>query len=340
MKQFLQKMKNVWRDLWERHPGKLYAVLAVLLLLYPVIIPDQYWLRVATNMGLYVILALGINIVVGYCGLLDLGFVAFYGIGAYTAALLTTSMQISFWMAVPISMVLGGSIATILGTPVLKLRGDYLAIVTVGFCEIIRLTFMNWVSLTRGPMGIPNIPAPTVPFLGWSFQLSSRYYAYHPFYYLMLVFVALTIVTIHRLEFSRIGRAWKAIREDELAAQAMGIPVLRYKTLAYATGAMYGAMGGSFMACFNQFVAPGSFTFLESCMILCMVVIGGLGTMQGAILGALLLGSVPELLRQLPDLLPAVQSVDFVKIRDLLFGLLMVIVVVLRPQGLAGRKTK
>lgn len=311
----------------ERHPQAAMALLLGVLCVYPLILPNQYWLRVATTVGLYVILALGLNIVVGFCGLLDLGFVAFYGIGAYTAAL-ATKAGAPFWLIIPVAMAFGAFMAALVGLPTLKLRGDYLAIVTVGFSQIIYLSFMNLTGITGGTKGVESIPPPTIPFTGWEFTLNSRYYMNHPYYYLVLAFIILTVISIWRLEHSRVGRAWKAIRENDLAASAMGIPVLRYKIMAYAIGAAYGGLAGCLMAPFFSFVAPKSFVFFESCMILCMVVLGGLGRIQGAIVGAVVLGVVPELLRAL----------NLVVFRDLIFGAMMVTLVVLRPQGLMGRR--
>lgn len=316
----------------------LLPVLLVLALLYPMLLPDQFWLRVMINIGLAMLMALGLNITVGFCGQLDLGYIAFFGLGAYTCAILTAKWGVSFWLALPASVAVGMAVGALLGMPVLRLRGDYLAIVTLGFAEVMRLAFQNGGALTNGPRGITSIPVPTVPFTGFALKLSSRAYAWHPYYYFLLGVIVLSVLVVRFLEDSAYGRAWKAIREDELAAKVMGIPVHRYKVLAYASGAGFGALAGCLMAPFAQVVAPRSFTFFESCMVLCMVVIGGLGTIRGALAGAALLGILPELLRALPDWVPALQRVDFYDYRFLLFGVMLVVIVILRPQGLFGER--
>jgi branched-chain amino acid transport system permease protein len=298
----------------------LVAAIAVMLVVVPFIVRDQYWLRVVVTLGIYAILALGLNVIVGFAGVLDLGFIAFYGIGAYTAALLMLKCGWPFWAALPAATAAGALLGVLRGLPTLRLTGDYLAIVTLGFGEIVRLTFTNWVGLTNGPMGLRGIEAPSLG--SFSFGFDAARGGYTRYYYLILVLAALAVYVMYRLRHSRPGRALLAIRENEMAAATMGVHLSHYKTLAYATGAALGGAAGAFFASFNLFVSPNSFVFFESAIVLCMVVIGGMGSIAGAIVGALILGSFPELLRFLAEF------------RYLIFGALMVAVAVFRPRGL------
>lgn len=295
----------------------------ILLVALPFVSGDQYWLRVIITISVYIILSLGLNVIIGFTGILDLGFIAFYGIGAYTTALLTVHFGLSFWICLPIAILAAALVGVLRGLPALHLSGDYLAIVTLGFGEIVRMTFANWVDLTGGPMGIRGITPPTIfgLSLGFSPEAGYRYY-----YFLILLFMAISIIVVYNLRNSRVGRAWVAIREDETAASTMGIHLARYKTLSYAVGAAFGGLAGSFFAVFNMFVSPNSFTFFESAIVLCMVVIGGIGSIPGVILGAVLLASFPELLRFLSEY------------RYLIFGALMVVFVILRPYGILKGK--
>ncbi len=302
----------------------LPLIIIILLAVMPFLVTDQYWLRVVITIGIYVILALGLNIIIGFTGMLDLGFIAFFGIGAYATALLTLHFHWSFWLCLLVSIALGALVGMLRGLPTLRLSGDYLAIVTLGFGEIARLSFANWVSLTRGPMGLPDITAPRLFGLDFAFRPETGYIFY---YFLILLLVVVTIVAIEQIRRSRVGRAWMAIREDEVAASTMGVRLATQKSLAYAVGAAFGAMAGSFFAVFNSFVSPNSFTFFESAIVLCMVVIGGLGTIPGAILGAVLLAAFPEILRFVSEW------------RYLIFGALMVGVAIFRPMGILGKKS-
>jgi branched-chain amino acid transport system permease protein len=306
--------KNRWLPLF------IIALLTIL----PFIVTDQYWLRVVITVGLYVILALGLNVIIGFTGMLDLGFIAFYGIGAYTTALLILHFHLSFWLCLLVSIILGALVGVLRGLPTLRLSGDYLAIVTLGFGEIMRLTFTNWVDLTRGPMGLPDITPPKIFGLDFAFKIETGYIYY---YFLILLLTLITILVIDQLRRSRVGRAWMAIREDEVAASVIGVRLATQKSLAYAVGAGFGAMAGSFFAGFNTFVSPNSFSFFESAIVLCMVVIGGIGTIPGAIIGAILLSTFPELLRFLAEW------------RYLIFGALMVVVAIFRPMGIMGKRT-
>jgi len=276
----------------------------------------DYFLDVAILVGIYVILALGLNVVVGFTGLLNLGFVAFYALGAYSYALLNTRFGLGFWTALPFSVGLSAIAGFLLAVPALRLRGDYLAIVTLGFGEITRLILNNWDSLTMGPNGISGISAPGI------FSLSLGKLSY--FYYLVLFFVLITFFITKRVYSSKIGRAWVAIREDEIASSIMGINTTMYKLYAFAFGAFWAGLAGAVFAGKMQFVSPESFTFMESVLILCMVIIGGLGSIPGVILGAFILVLLPEMLREIQ------------LYRMLALGAGLVLLMVFRPQGLFG----
>jgi branched-chain amino acid transport system permease protein len=284
---------------------------------------DEYLLDIGVLVGVYTILGLGLSIVIGQAGLLDLGYIAFYAIGAYWTALLSTHLGVSFWILLPTSAAVAALFGVVLGYPTLRLRGDYLAIVTLGFGEIIRITLNNWRELTNGPMGIMNIPHPTiaVPGVG-ALEFGLKVQAY---YFLVLALAAMTVFVVRRLVHSRIGLAWKAIREDELAAGAMGVDVRRAKLLAFGLGAAFAGLAGSFFAGRAGFVSPESFTFAESVLVVCIVVIGGAGSLAGVIVGAVVFIALPELLR------------EAARYRMLAFGVAMVTLALVRPQGLLGR---
>ena len=316
------------------------------------------WVRIADLALLYVMLALGLNIVVGYAGLLDLGYVAFYAVGAYMFGLLASphlaenfawfaahfpeGLHMSLWMVIPLALVLAAITGVLLGIPVLKLRGDYLAIVTLGFGEIIRIFLNNLdhpVNITNGPKGLGQIDS--VKFFGldlgrrlelFGFDINSV--TLH--YYLFLALVLVTIVICYRLQDSRIGRGWMAIREDEIAAKAMGINTRNMKLLAFGMGASFGGVAGSMFAAFQGFVSPESFSLMESVMIVAMVVLGGIGHIPGVILGAVLLSALPEVLRYVAGPLQAMTDgrLDASILRQLLIALAMIIVMLLRPRGL------
>jgi branched-chain amino acid transport system permease protein len=297
----------------------LLVLLVLLLVVLPVFLND-YFRDVLTLTGMYIVLALGLNIIVGQAGLLNLGFVAFYAIGAYTYAILSTKFGLSFWPGLAAGAVSAAGFAALLGLPTLKLRGDYFAIVTLGLGEITRIILNNWDSMTGGPNGIAKIGRPAIA--GYTLHTVLD------FYYLILFIAALTIFAVHRLISSRIGRAWVAIREDDVAAQAMGINIFRLKLLAFVSGSALAGMTGVFFASKMAFVSPESFTFFESVMILCMVVLGGMGSIPGIILGALLLITLPEVFR------------DFQDYRMLAFGAALVLMMIFRPQGLLGTVKK
>ena len=305
------------------------------------------WVRIANYAILYVLLALGLNIVVGFAGLLDLGYIAFYAVGAYTYALLASpqfNLHLPFWVILPIGAAVAAFFGVLLGAPTLKLRGDYLAIVTLGFGEIIRIFLNNLsrpVNITNGPQGIARIDPFKLDgfsfgsyetFLGLEFSGPIKYY-----YLLMLVALAIIVINM-RLQNSRIGRAWEAIREDEVAARAMGIDTRNLKLLAFAMGASFGGVAGGMFSAIQGFISPESFVLVESIMVVSMVVLGGMGNIWGVILGALLLSFVPEILRwtvtPLQEALFGRMLVEPEVIRMLLFGLALVLVMLFRPAGL------
>ena len=298
------------------------AVIAIIAASFPQVF-DLYQTNIMISCLLYIVLGLGLNIVVGLAGLLDLGFVAFYAVGAYAYALCNMHWGIGFWYMLPVGAVLGAILGILLGFPVLRLRGDYLAIVTLGFGEIIRLILENWGAVTMGPSGISSIERPTL--FGIKFGVIG---STHYMYYIMIGLLVLTIFSVNRLQNSRIGRAWLALREDEIACQAMGIDKVKTKLMAFALGATWAGMAGVVFAAKTTFINPASFTFWESAIILSIVVIGGMGSIRGVIAGAIILILVPEYLR------------DFAEFRMLLFGAIMVLVMVFRPQGLISAKRK
>ncbi|MGE4553410.1 MAG: branched-chain amino acid ABC transporter permease [Desulfovibrionaceae bacterium] len=290
---------------------------------------DRYVLDVSINVMIYICLGLGLNIVVGLCGLLDLGYIAFYGVGAYVYALLAIHFGVSFWICLPISMALAALAGCIVGYPTLRMRGDYLAIVTLGFGEIVRLLLNNWMSLTNGPNGILGIPRPTIWIPSWAhgFTFESFYIKHLPYLYIIILcFTVFTIVAVFRLNYSRIGRAWEAMREDETAAELMGVNTFLLKLLAYAMGAVFGGLAGAYFSARMGSIFPTSFSFMESAMVLSMVVLGGMGSIPGVIVGALALVALPEVFR------------DVAEYRMFAFGAAMTLMMLFRPAGLIPAK--
>ena len=300
----------------------LLTAITTVALVFPLVL-STYQTNIMITALMYVVLGLGLNIVVGVAGLLDLGYVAFYAVGAYSYGLLNLHFGIGFWTALPIGALLAALFGILLGFPVLRLRGDYLAIVTLGFGEIIRLILENWNAFSQGPSGIANIPRPGLFGLEMSLEWAINY-----LYYLMLCLVLFTVFVVNRLQHSRIGRAWFALREDEIACQAMGIDKTRTKLTAFALGATWAGMAGVIFAAKTTFINPASFTFLESAIILCIVVLGGMGSIIGVILAALLLILLPEYLRPLADY------------RMLAFGTVLVAMMIFRPQGLISTRRR
>ena len=338
-------------------------LLAVALVLAPWIVGHaggNTWVRTLDFALLYIMLALGLNIVVGYAGLLDMGFIAFYAVGAYLAALLSSphllqqfpalaallpaGMHTSIWLILPLGALLAAGCGVVLGAPTLRLRGDYLAIVTLGFGEIIRILLRNLdrpVNITNGPKGISQVDP--VNLLGVNLGRTQELFglrlpSVYLYYYLFAALVVLILFACIRLERSRIGRAWVAIREDEDAAQAMGINTVRLKLLAFAIGAGFGGVSGVLFASFQGFVSPESFTLNESIAVLAMVVLGGMGHIPGVILGCVLLAALPEALRAsmgpLQQTLFGQVLVDPEIIRQLVYGLALILAMLYRPAGL------
>ena len=277
-----------------------------------------YLIRAGGAVGLYVLLALGLNFTLGYVGLFDLGFIAFYAIGAYTTAI-AAAHGIPFVISLPLAVVVAVAIRAALGVTILRLRGDYLAVVTMGFGEITRLVLYNLDNITNGPKGMQVPPA---RFFHWTLSENTHYY------YAILACIVLAIAASRRLENSRLGRAWVAIREDETAAQLVGVPTARLKLLAFTLSAVFAAVAGVFFAHWEEFVTPESFVFWESVLIVSMVVLGGMGSISGAVLGAAILGGGPQILQAF---MAGSRWIDY---RFLVFGLVLVITVLFRPQGL------
>jgi branched-chain amino acid transport system permease protein len=337
----------------------VYIAMAAALLAPLVLQPlGMHWVRVADTCLLYILLALGLNIVVGYAGLLDLGYVAFYALGAYLYALLSSGhlvenfpwlahllpggLHVPWWLIIPLCAVLAGLLGILLGAPTLKLRGDYLAMVTLGFGEMIRILINNLshpVNITNGAKGIGPIDPIHIfglnlgqPLRLGTFEIASV----SLYYYLFLTLVVLTIVINHRLQHSRIGRAWMAIREDETAAAAMGIHLRNLKLLAFGIGASFGGVAGAMFASFQVFISPEAFTLHESVMIIAMVVFGGIGHIRGVILGAIVLTALPEALRYVVNPIQEMTGgrLDAGILRQLLIALAMIGVMLYRTQGL------
>ena len=338
----------------------VFLIAAVVLIALP-LFAQQFgsgWVRIMAIALLYVLLALGLNIVVGYAGLLDLGYVAFYAVGAYMYALLASphlsetfpafaamfpnGLHTPVWVIVPLAAVLAAVAGVLLGMPVLKLRGDYLAIVTLGFGEIIRVFLNNLeqpLNITNGPRGLDRIDPMTI--FGFSFGRpldigGFRIPSVTLYYWLFLLLVVGSVVLCYRLERSRIGRAWMAIREDEIAAKAMGINTRNMKLLAFGMGATFGGVAGAMFAAFQGFVSPESFSLNESIMIVAMVVLGGIGHLPGVILGAVLLAALPEVLRYVAGPLQHMSGgrLDAAILRQLLIASAMIGIMLIRPRGL------
>jgi branched-chain amino acid transport system permease protein len=338
----------------------LYILGVVAVLALPILLQTQgnAWVRIADIALLYVLLALGLNIVVGYAGLLDLGYVAFFAVGAYLFALMGSShltdtfpwfkamfpngLHTSLLIVIPLALLVAGVLGVLLGAPTLKLRGDYLAIVTLGFGEIIRVFLNNLdhpVNITNGPKGITSIDS--IKFWGLDLGKSLKFDGFTIssvtlYYYLFLALVIFTVIISHRLQISRIGRAWMAIREDEIAAKAMGINTRNMKLLAFGMGASFGGVSGAMFASFQSFVSPESFSLMESVMIVAMVVLGGIGHLPGVILGAVLLAALPEVLRYVAGPLQSMTDgrLDASILRQLFIALAMIGIMLVRPRGL------
>ena len=285
-------------------------------LLVPWLTRSQYVLHVAVLCGVYVVLTLSLNLVTGFCGQFSLGHAGFYGIGAYTAALLAVHHRSPFVVNLAAAAVLAGAIGFLIGLPTLRLGGIYLAMATLGFGEIIYLVLLNWLALTRGPLGIPAIPGPAL--FGLDLGTPARQY------YVVLALVVLTALVVSRLVNSRFGEAIQAIREDELAAEAMGVPTTALKVLTFTISAAIAGVAGAFFAHYTSFISPSSFTLVESILVLSLLVFGGMGSIEGSIAGAVVLTVAPEVFRFLAEY------------RLVIYGGLLLGLIVFRPQGLLG----
>ncbi len=298
------------------------VIIGLLTLIFPFIF-SHYQVNIMTTALIYVMLGLGLNIEVGLAGLLDLGYVAFYAVGAYSYALLNYHFGLGFWTLLPVGALLAALFGILVGLPVLRLRGDYLAIVTLAFAEILRLVLENWNAFSFGPSGISNIPRPGFFGLTLTPEQAAIY-----MYFLLIALCGLAIFVIYRLQHSRIGRAWVALREDELACQAMGIDKTKAKLAAFALGATWAGMAGVLFAAKTTFINPASFTFLESAMILAIVVLGGMGSIAGVIIAAFAIILLPEYLRIFSDY------------RMILFGAALMLMMIFRPGGLMADRRK
>ncbi|MBF0471645.1 MAG: high-affinity branched-chain amino acid ABC transporter permease LivM [Gammaproteobacteria bacterium] len=328
-----------WKQIDQR---AVVAALVLLALIWP-FFSSRGSVDIATLSFIYIMMGLGLNIVVGFAGLLDLGYVAFYAVGAYSYALLSQYFGLSFWVCLPLSGLFAAFFGYILGFPVLRLRGDYLAIVTLGFGEIIRLVLNNWDSLTGGPDGIGGINRPTFFSLEFKRRASEGATTFHDYfgleydsadkviflYLLALLLVLFTLYIINRLIRMPVGRAWEALREDEVACRSLGLDPMRIKLSAFTLGASFAGFAGCFFAARQGFINPESFTFIESAIVLAIVVLGGMGSQLGIIIAAIAMTVLPEIAR------------EFDQFRMLLFGAVMVLMMIWRPQGLipAQRRT-
>ncbi len=344
------------RAVWENIPTQVLIAVALLVALaFPLLgaagLLQEVWMRVAAKVAIYVLLALGLNIIIGETGLLNLGYVAFFAIGAYTTAILSSprfDLDFPFWSLIILSALAAMAFGFLLGLPTLRLRGDYLAIVTLAFGEITRITLNNWEPLTNGPGGIPGIHEPVIA--GFAVNSNTK------FYYLTLLLIVLAMVALRNLKNSRIGRAWNALREDELAAECSGINIARAKLLSFMISAMLAGVAGCIFAGFQAFVNPQYFDLMQSVLIVSMVVLGGMGSLAGVVVGAVALDSLPEVIRHVfSDWLPAILGenfyaswpqplqtffTEFDRFRMLFFGLAMVLMIVFRPEGLIPNRRR
>ncbi len=312
-------------------PLLMYAVdyISLLLSYRDIYLPTpsgDYILYSVVQIGLYTLLAVGLNIVCGFTGLLDLGYVGFYLVGGYTAGLLMVRFGFSYWMVLPLAVLNGALWGLLRGAPTLRLTGDYFAIVTFGFAELLFRIVKNEIWLIGDINGfVKNIPRATI----FGMELDQNWHHY----YHILILLALVIFVTYRLQHSRVGRAWVAIREDEQAAASMGIDISRYKSLAFAVSAAIGALGGAFLAPWSSIISARSFEFWESILVLCMVILGGKGSIKGSVIGAIILGSLSEILREVLSNFP-----QFGGARYLMFGVILVVLMRYRPDGLIFKK--
>ncbi len=299
-----------WGNRW------LWLPVVVAALVFPLVMRSEYILNVAVLCGIYIILASGLNITNGYTGLFSFGHAAFYGIGAYTAGISATRYGAPFWLTLPLGGVVAGLFGLAIALPTLRLRGIFLALITIGFQEIVFLVTLNWIALTRGPMGIPGIPPPAI----WGHVFRGN----RDYYYLILAMVVLMLFLISRIIDSRLGRAFVAIREDEVAAQSVGIAIFPTKVLSFVIATVLAGLAGAFFAHHARFISADSFRLDETFVILTMLIVGGMGTLIGPVIGAVFLVILPEASRFL------------VEYREVVYGLILVGVILFRPEGIAG----
>jgi len=303
---FTPRRQNAW--IWLPILGALLA--------FPLLVKNEYFLNVGVLAGIYVILTMGLNITNGWTGLMSFGYAAFYGIGAYTAAILATRYGVPFWATFVLGGVMAGLVGMAIAVPTLRLKGIFLALVTIGFQEIVFLVTLNWTSLTRGPMGIPGIPPPSLGAYGFN---SNRDY-----FYLILALNVVMIFVVSRIMDSRLGRMFIAMREDEVAAQSVGISIYPAKVLSFVISTFMAGVAGAFFAHHARFVSADSFRLDETFIILTMLIVGGMGTVIGPIIGAVFLVILPEAARFLAHY------------RDIVYGAILILVILFRPQGIAG----
>lgn len=308
--------KKIYAGIAMRQKPLQLALLA-LIIVFPLVVRNPYVIRMAILSGIFVILSMSLNLLTGFSGQISLGHIAFYGIGAYTAAILSKNYGVNFIVCMLAAMVVAGLFGLLLGLPTLKLGGYYLAIVTVGFSEIVRLVEINWMQLTNGPLGINGIPKPTL----FGLKLSSG----KAYFYICLLLVVLTYIVISRILNSRAGYALGTIRSDDTAAKFMGVNVFRYKIMAFVVSSAIAGLAGAFFAQYVTFIDPTSFASDQSTLVLIMVIFGGIGSLPGCIIGAIVLTLVPELLR------------DLMEYRMLIYGFVLVIMMLVRPEGLLGK---
>jgi len=311
-------METALRNKFETYRIPLFVVGGMIVLALPFILGNPYLVRIATMVAIYVVLASSLNLIIGFTGMYSLGHGAFYGIGAYTSAILAVNLKWAFWITMPLAGVFSALVGAFIGLATLRLRQTFLVFGTLAFGEIVRILIMNWDRLTRGPMGIPGIPVPE--FFGLLVKDTTS------FYYLILVFTMVSVFVIHRLYHSRVGRAWIAIREDEIAAATMGIHVFGYKVLAFTISCLFAGLTGAFYAHFVTFISADQFAMGESFLILTMVALGGTGSISGPIIGAFILMLIPEVFRFLEEF------------RMVLYGTILILVMVVKPEGLLGIK--
>jgi len=289
----------------------------------------NFFLLILIYTGIYALMAIGQNVITGYGGMLSLCQAGFFAIGSYTTAILATQMGWSFWSTLPVAAIISALFGLLIGLPTLRLKGDYLAIATLGFGEIVRNILNNWDSLTNGPMGIQKIPMPDI------FGFTINPYKKYSFLVMVIIFVIIAYILFQRLARSRMGRALTAVREDEIAAQTMGINITKYKVYAFVLGAAVAGIAGSLQAVFSLSVTPGTYTFMVSVMVLCMVVLGGMGNFKAAILGTFII----QFISYFPQL-SGLSSVIPPQVKQILFGLILVVMMIWRPQGLLGREER